>query len=84
MFEAQSQGAVTSIDLRLSYDAATDLDPPDPEREGWKKVFVDHVFLRVILNPTDGLEANGIQCAFFPPPAIDGRFWISRLNSVGY
>ena len=80
MFDAQEAGYVTSIELRLSYGPATDLDPPELRHEGWKQVFVQHVFLQLMVTPTEGLEVNGIQCAFRCPPPVDGRFRIGEWN----
>src|SRR4030095_9094404 len=72
VFEAQSAGAVYSLELRITHNAAQDLTPPETDREGWKEVFATNVYLRLMFNFEDGLEVNGAQSIFKFPPAEAG------------
>src|SRR4030095_6936462 len=47
MFQAQSDGNIYSIELRIVHNPAQDLTPPDPNRVGWKHVFATNVYLRL-------------------------------------
>jgi hypothetical protein len=78
MFAAQDIGLVTSIELHIDYGAATDLDPPQPGREGWQEVFARAVHLRIMFDPYNGLEVVDDPAKFRFPPPINGRYRIAE------
>ena len=76
MFSAQAAGNIYSLELRVTHNPAQDLSPADPDRDGWKEVFVTNVYLKLMFNLEDGLEVNGGQAEFKFPPAENGQFKI--------
>jgi hypothetical protein len=82
IFRAQDAGTIHSLELRVTYNAAQDLTPPEPGRDGWKEVFATNVYLRLMFNIDDGLEVNGGQGEFKFPPARNGRYWIADWTDL--
>jgi hypothetical protein len=82
MFSAQDNGNIYSLALAITHGPAIDLDPPQQGREGWKEIFADHVHLRLMFNPEDGLEVNGGQAEFLFPPPVGGRWFIGEWKDL--
>ena len=82
IFGAQSANRIYSIELRVIHDPAGDLSPPEVGREGWQEIFATNVYLRLMLNPEDGLEVNGGQAEFKFPPAKNGQFKIGDWTDL--
>jgi len=73
LFEAQGEDLFL-VGLRVEHLRAEDLDPPRPDRAGWKQVFATNVHLRILTTPQDGLELNGGQAVFLSAPIGDRWF----------
>ena len=78
IFDAQADGDIYIMELRLTHGPAEDLTPPEVGHEGWKRVFATNVYLRLMTNLDDGIEVNGGQADFKFPPAEDGLFRIGE------
>ena len=77
MFNAQDHGDIYSLELRVTHDPAIDVVPSIPGSEGWKQVFASNVYLRLMLNPNEGVEVNGGQGVFVFSPPVNGEWKIA-------
>ena len=82
IFDAQESGGIYSLELRITHNPPADLNPPEDGRDGWKEIFATNVYLRLMINPDDGLEVNGGQAEFKFAPPIDGLFVINDWTDL--
>jgi hypothetical protein len=78
VFEAQEAGDIYSLELRIEHSPVQELTPPQVGREGWKEIRATNVYLRLMFDPSSGLEVNGGQAEFQFPPERDGKWCISH------
>lgn len=91
LFDAQADGHIYSLYLRMTYGAAERITG-EPDRVDWEEIFASNVYLRLMFNPNDGLEVNGSQAEFkfapdtSKPPVDDARFyggyWIAEWTDL--
>jgi hypothetical protein len=81
LFGAQDRLDFKSLELRIAWERAVDLNPPQIGREGWKEVFAPDVHLRLMFTPEDGLEVNAGRGLFYAMPA-EGRWYLTEWHDL--
>ncbi len=81
IFQQQDDGLIYSLRLDLQYGDPTDIDPPDPNKPGWKRIFVSNVFLELLRDPNNGFVVNGGQAEFEMQP-LNNRWYIARWRDL--
>ncbi len=81
IFQKQESGEIYSLRVDISSSPATDLDPPRPEKPGWKRVFASNVFLELLNDPNNGFQVNGGQAEFLTQPG-SGRWFIGEWTDL--
>lgn len=64
IFSRQDRGEIYSLTLEMDISPATDLDPPDPTKPGWKEVMATNVDLLLLVTRQDGYRVTGGQAGF--------------------
>jgi len=71
---------VYSLRVDFQFEAATDLDPPDPDRPGWKKIFASSINFELLTSPGNGFGAQA-QGEFLMQP-LNGRWYIAEFSHL--
>lgn len=81
IFRAQANKDIYSLRVDITHHPAQDLDPPDPDRPGWKSIFARSTNLELLTSPGNGFAVQGGQAEFRLSPSGD-RWFIAEWSDL--